>query len=104
MRAKGYTQRDVLQTDVQKAYAEGIGNMTINGSGGSTTGDMLGIGIGLAAAGHIAPKIGDMFSGIQPNQQNPVDSWICSCGNVARLKAAPVRKLVFLYLILELYQ
>ena len=63
MRAKGYTQRDVLQADVQKAYVEGIGNMTINGSGGSTTGDMLGIGIGLAAAGHIAPKIGDMFGG-----------------------------------------
>jgi membrane protease subunit (stomatin/prohibitin family) len=83
MRAKGYTQRDVLQADVQKAYAEGIGNMTINGSGGSTTGDMLGIGIGLAAAGHIAPKIGDMFGGMQRDTQNPADSWQCSCGNTA---------------------
>ena len=83
MRAKGYTQRDVLQADVQKAYAEGIGNMTINGSGGSTTGDMLGIGIGLAAAGHIAPKIGDMFGGMQRETQNPIDSWQCSCGNTA---------------------
>lgn len=83
MRAKGYTQRDVLQADVQKAYAEGIGNMTINGSGGSATGDMLGIGIGLAAAGHIAPKIGDMLGGIQHDTANSNDSWLCSCGNNA---------------------
>lgn len=83
MRAKGYNQRDVLQADVQKAYAEGIGNMNINGSGGSAAGDMLGIGIGLAAAGNIAPKIGDMFGGFQRDTQDPIDSWVCSCGNTA---------------------
>ncbi|WP_074719039.1 SPFH domain-containing protein [Ruminococcus flavefaciens] len=94
MRAKGYNQKDVLQAEVQKAYAEGIGNMTINGSAGSAMGDMLGMGIGLAAAGNIAPKIGEMFSGMQTNktntddshstsQQAQTDSWICSCGNNA---------------------
>lgn len=89
MQAKGYTQKDVLQADVQKAYAEGIGNMTINGSGGSAAGDMLGIGIGLAAAGTIAPQIGNMFGGMQPANQpsSPAqpasDTWQCSCGNTA---------------------
>ena len=50
MAAKGYTQKDVLAADVQKAYAEGIGNMTINGGGG-VAGDMIGLGVGMAAAG-----------------------------------------------------
>ncbi len=90
MQAKGYTQRDVIQADVQKAYAEGIGNMVINGSGGGATGDILGIGLGLAAAGSIAPKIGDMFGNMYQNRQNNTDtpsvqtSWQCSCGNTAQ--------------------
>ena len=32
MRAKGYTEKDVIQAEVQKAYAEGIGNMNISGA------------------------------------------------------------------------
>ena len=32
MRAKGYTEKDVIQEEVQKAYAEGIGNMNISGA------------------------------------------------------------------------
>ena len=64
MRAKGYSQKDVLQADVQKAYAEGIGNMTITGGAG---GDMLGLGVGLAAAGAVAPQISNMFSGMNMN-------------------------------------
>lgn len=91
MRAKGYTQKDVLQADVQKAYAEGIGKMTINGSSGGVMGDMLGMGIGLAAASNIAPQLGNMFGGIQTNPFTdnipaPIpetDSWQCSCGNSA---------------------
>ena len=67
MAAKGYTQRDVLAADVQKAYAEGLGNMTINGSGGGVAGDMIGLGVGMAAAGAVAPQLGEMFKGITPN-------------------------------------
>ena len=71
MRLKGYTQRDVLQADVQKAYAEGIGNMgpaiSAGGSGGSSiVGDMVGLGIGMAAASTIAPQIGGMFQNMNP--------------------------------------
>lgn len=66
MAAKGYTQKDVLQADVQKAYAEGIGNMTIGGgasAGSSVVGDMIGLGVGMAAASAIAPQMSEMFQG-----------------------------------------
>ena len=73
MAAKGYNQKDVLQAEVQKAYAEGIGNMgpdtVTGGSGGSSVvSDMLGLGVGMAAAGTIMPQIGNMFNGVQPPQ------------------------------------
>ena len=60
MRAKGYNQKDVLQAEVQMAYAEGIGNMTISGGG---AGDVIGLGVGMAAAGAVVPQIGEMFKG-----------------------------------------
>ena len=71
MAAKGYSQKDVLQAEVQKAYAEGIGNMgpaiSAGGGGGSgILGDMLGLGVGLAAAQTVAPQIGNILQGFQP--------------------------------------
>ena len=66
MQAKGYNQKDVLQAEVQKAYAEGIGNMgpAISGGGGSSVmGDMLGLGVGMAAMGAMAPQVGEMLKG-----------------------------------------
>lgn len=66
MQAQGYNKKDVLQADVQKAYAEGIGNMgpaISAGGGGSVVGDMLGIGVGMAAASAIAPGVGEMMKG-----------------------------------------
>lgn len=89
MAAKGYSQKDVLQAEVQKAYAEGIGNMgpTIASSGGGSgiMGDLLGLGVGMAAAGAIAPQIGTMMEGLHPQQSQPAsapaDAWDCpSCG------------------------
>ncbi len=74
MAAKGYSEKDVIQADVQKAYAEGIGNMTIaGGGGGGAAGDMLGLGIGLAAAGVVAPQVGEMFRSmnVAGNTQEP---------------------------------
>ena len=70
MAAKGYNQKDVLSAEVQKAYAEGLGNMTITG-GGSVAGDMIGLGVGMAAAGVVAPQIGEMFKGFQAPAQTP---------------------------------
>ena len=96
MAAKGYSQKDVLQSEVQKAYAEGIGNMGSGvsiGGGGSMMGDIMGLGVGMAAMGAIAPQIGNMMSGLNTNlQQTAVDAqsapvaskvngWTCpTCG------------------------
>ena len=91
MRAKGYTQKDVLQADVQKAYAEGIGNMgpdVVNGGGGGSgiVGDLLGLGVGMAAAGAIAPQLGNMMEGLRPQTQRDAsaptaNTWDCpACG------------------------
>lgn len=66
MQAKGYNQKDVLQAEVQKAYAEGIGNMgpaISAGGGNSIMGDLLGMGVGMAAMGAMAPQVGEMMKG-----------------------------------------
>lgn len=94
MRAKGYTEKDVIQAEVQKAYAEGIGNMgpAISSGGGSgIIGDMLGLGVGMAAASAVAPQINGMMQGFNmPNMQAQIplagattspDAWDCACGN-----------------------
>ena len=78
MAAKGYTQRDVLAADVQKAYAEGIGNMSISGGGGGVAGDMIGLGVGMAAAGVVAPQLGEMFKGMNPSAA-PVETATAKC-------------------------
>ena len=91
MQAKGYSQKDVLQAEVQKAYAEGIGNMgpaiSAGGGGSGVMGDLLGLGVGMAAASAVAPQIGGMFQGILQTQVIPNDNqpqgntgWTCSCG------------------------
>jgi membrane protease subunit (stomatin/prohibitin family) len=91
MKAKGYSQKDVLQADVQKAYAEGIGNMgpvVSSGGGSSVMGDLLGLGVGMAAANAMAPQIGSMMQGLNSQQDNTGtvyqsvgnDAWDCSCG------------------------
>ena len=85
MRAKGYTQKDVLQTDVQKAFAEGIGNMGGNGGGGgSTMSDIVGLGIGLQAAGAMGSQVGNIFAGMTQTQDSreASDTIECpKCGN-----------------------
>ena len=83
MRAKGYTHKDELQADVQKAYAEGLGNMTISGSGGGVAGDMIGLGVGMAAAGAVSGQMGEMFKGFGMNQPTEAPKKItcpnCNC-------------------------
>ena len=72
MQAKGYNQKDVLQAEVQKAYAEGIGNMGGNGGGGAgIVGDIVGLGVGMAAAGNMTAQMGDLFKGLTPTAEAP---------------------------------
>ena len=96
MAAKGYSEKDVIQAGVQKAYAESIGNMGPaimtggGGSGSSMLGDILGLGVGMAAAGVVAPQIGEMMQGLKMPAQTPVapaapavGGWNCTaCGAV----------------------
>lgn len=91
MRAKGYTEKDVLQAEVQKAYAAGIGELGANMSGGGSgaggggiLGDLMGLGVGMAAMNAITPQLGNMFQGMgitgQTSAQPPSGGWSCTCG------------------------
>lgn len=102
MQAKGYNQKDVIQAEVQKAYAEGIGNMgpdTVTGGAGGANimGDMMSMGMGMAAMNAMAPQFSNMMQGFgNMGQQSanadasstgstvgastPSDTWDCNCG------------------------
>lgn len=90
MQAKGYNQKDVLQAEVQKAYAEGIGNMgggvSVGGGGGSVVGDMMSLGVGMAAMNTMMPQISSMMQGMNPQNHQPAPAapvsggWDCACG------------------------
>jgi len=91
MQAKGYSQKDVLAADVQKAYAAGMGQLGSNagGNGGGGNGggsfmtDMLGMAAGMKMAGVVMDKMD--FAGFgQPAAQQPAapaaNTWACACG------------------------
>ena len=84
MAAMGYNHKDEIQADVQKAYAEGIGNMGGNGgTGGGMMSEMLGLGVGLAAMGNIGEQVGNAMRGMngQTESATPAQTgWKCSCG------------------------
>ena len=85
MQAQGYNKKDEFQMEVQKAYAEGIGKMGSGsgGSGGSSVvSDMVGLGVGFAAAGKVSEQFKNMFdTGSGSAQQPAQDGWTCpSCG------------------------
>jgi membrane protease subunit (stomatin/prohibitin family) len=74
MRAQGYTKQDLLNAEVQKAYAQGLGNMGSNGGGSdSLFGDILGLGVGLSAASALMPQMGGMFQGQGQSQGQPTE-------------------------------
>ena len=86
MAAKGYNQKDLIQADVQKAYAEGIGNMGGGGTGGSVMSEMIGMSVGLAAMGTMGHKVGEamnQFNDPTNGSTAPASAqagWQCSCG------------------------
>ena len=85
MRLKGYNQRDVMQADVQKAYAGALGQMGANGGGSSSMlGDIAGLGVTLGAMGSI---IGATKDAVAPMMQMGAQAdtpattgWNCTCG------------------------
>ncbi len=96
MRLKGYTQRDVLQADVQKSYAEALGQMGANGggSGGAGSGllgDIAGLGVTLGAMGSVIGMTKDAMSPMMNMGANMAAAaapaapaagggWDCACG------------------------
>lgn len=82
MRAKGYNEKDIIQAEVQKAFAEGMGNMGSGGNaGGGLMSDIVGLGVGMQAAGAMSGQLQGIFNGMNGNngsnsnngQQQPAD-------------------------------
>ena len=83
MRLKGYNQRDVMQADVQKAYAGALGQMGANGGGGgSALGDIAGLGVTLGAMSGVIGMTKDaMAPMMQTGAAAPAATgWTCGCG------------------------
>jgi membrane protease subunit (stomatin/prohibitin family) len=90
MQAMGYTQKDVLAADVQKAYAEGMGQLGSNGgsvtggTGGGFVNDMLGLAASMKIAGTVLDKMEfpDFSFDNKPTETvAPTDNtWSCECG------------------------
>ena len=86
MRLKGYNQKDVMQADVQKAYAGALGQMGANGGGvgGSMLGDIAGLGVTLGAMGSVMGMTKDaMAPMMQMGAQVAAPAatgWNCACG------------------------
>lgn len=90
MQAMGYTQKDVLAADVQKAYAEGMGQLGSNGgsvtggTGGGFVNDMLGLAASMKIAGTVLDKMEfpDFSFDHKPTETvAPTDNtWSCECG------------------------
>lgn len=73
MKAKGYNEKDLIQADVQKEFAKGLGNMGSNGSGGtSPMADIMGLGVGMAAANAMSGQLGGMFNNFVGNNQKDI--------------------------------
>ena len=86
MRLKGYTQKDILQTDVQKAYAGALGNLGANGGGSSgMLGDIAGLGVTLGAMGSVIGMTKDAMAPMMQMGASmaapAADTWDCACGN-----------------------
>ncbi len=91
MRAKGYDHKDEIEAEVQKAYAEGMGQFGANGgssSGGGASSDMVNLMMGMKMAGVMSEKFDSVMS--QPTRMSApaapaapapsADGWNCSCG------------------------
>lgn len=78
MRAKGYDQKDVIEADVKKAYAAGLGQMGSNGSG---IGDIANLGVTLGAMGGVIGMAKEAVSPMFAQPSAPATGgWNCACG------------------------
>lgn len=86
MHAKGYSHKDEIEADVQKAYAAGMGQFGANGgnsSGGGASSEMVNLMMGMKMAGVMGDKFDSIMSPTSPRAAQttaPVSGWSCSCG------------------------
>ena len=86
MRLKGFNQKDVMQADVQKAYAGALGQMGANGGGavGSMLGDIAGLGVTLGAMGSVMGMTKDAMAPMMNMGAKAAapaaTGWNCTCG------------------------
>ena len=83
MHLKGYNQKDIMQTEVQKAYAEALGQMGANSTGGGL-GDIASLGVALGAMGGVMgmtrDAINPMMNTGAPAAPVAPTGWNCNCG------------------------
>lgn len=90
MKEQGYNKKDEFQRDVQTAYAAGIGSMG-GGSGGSMASEIVGLGVGIAAAGAVRGQVTEALNGMaapkaaeeapeSASAAQPKAGWKCACG------------------------
>ena len=79
MQLKGFNQRDVMQTEVQKEYARSLGQMGANGGGGAL-GDLAGLGVTLGAMGGVMGMAREAVSPMTVPPAAPATGWSCACG------------------------
>lgn len=95
MRAKGYTEKDIIEAGVQKAYAEGLGKFGSNagggnGGGGGTgiAGDMVGMMAGLKVAETMLGKMDGFMGKMGENKSNAQESNPSTSGAKQELKCS----------------
>ncbi len=94
MQAQGITKKDYVEAEVQKAYAEGIGQMGSaaggGGGGSSPASDMVGMMAGMKMAGVMMGQMDGVFgtqgaAGQQPAQPQPTDDMAAFRAKVEKL-------------------
>lgn len=70
MQAKGITEKDYVEAEVQKAYAQGLGQMGSHGgsAGGGIASDMVSMMAGMKLAGTMLDKFDGIMPGAAPAQ------------------------------------
>lgn len=84
-RAQGFTGKDKLQFEVQKAFAENIGNA--GGGAGSIVGDFVGVGLGMGMMSRIGNSVGTILdtSNMSEQQTEKKITWNCKCGAMEQI-------------------
>lgn len=89
MQAQGITKKDYVEAEVQKAYAEGIGNMGAaggTGGGSSPASDMVGLMAGMKMAGVMMGQMDGVFGNQNASQpQQPADDMAAFKAKVEKL-------------------